>query len=82
VIDIVIHAAAPGDLEVLWKLLAMTAYVILLAARKKRVLRPFLRLHESTHSDTLRHDRAARIPGQGEVTRLGMDGLVFIQTAP
>jgi hypothetical protein len=45
------------------------AYVIFQSAGQKRVLRPILRLHESTHSNVPRDDHAARIPGRRDDTR-------------
>jgi hypothetical protein len=47
------------------------AYLNFEAAGQKRVLRPFFRLHESTHRNVPRDHRAVRIPGQGKGTRPG-----------
>src|SRR5271163_1823152 len=46
-------------------------YVIFQAAGQKCVLRPFFRLHESTHRNVPHDRRAVRIPGQGDDTRPG-----------
>ena len=46
-------------------------YVIFQAAGQERLLRPFFRLHDLTHSDIPHRDPAAKIPGRMKTPRKG-----------